>query len=82
MLHIFNGPTPQAVEDLLFVQLHRHHHTVGKALGACVAVLDVGHIGHIVAHLKINPVGAFKEIMISLRQLGINVLLFIPGLKE
>ena len=82
MLHIFFCPSPQPVENILFVQLHGHHHAVGKSFGAGIVVFQVGNIGHGIADFEIHPVRPFKYIVIGLGQFGINLGLAISGFPK
>jgi len=82
MLHVFGRPAPQAVEHVLLVQLHGHHHAVRQTFRAGVVVLEVGDVSHRVAHLEVDSVRAFEQIVVRLGQLGVDVLLFVSGLQE
>ena len=63
MLHVFPGPAPQTVEDVLLAKLYRHHQTVRHTLCAGVVVFDVADITHCVAHLEIYLVGATERVV-------------------
>ena len=41
MLHILLAPTPQTVEDILFIHLYGNHHTIRHTLCASIVVFDI-----------------------------------------
>ena len=82
MLHVFLGPSPQTVEDVLLSELYGNHQTIRHTFGTGIVVLHVGDIAHGVAHLEIDLVGSTEHIVEHFLQFCVDIGLAVAHLDQ